>query len=150
MSPTGTTSEPQRHSHVSPAFDEAEVVDAMRLGLVSCPPTTPLREVARIMATYRIHCVLVSDVEGHRPWGVISDLDLAAGADADLDKLTAGEVAATEVVTVTPDDTMRVAAQLMAEHDTAHLVVIQRHSGHPVGVLSTLDLAGVLAWGGTA
>ena len=148
MSPTGTTREPLRHSHISPPFEETEVADAMRLGVVSCPPSTPLREVARIMATYRIHCVLVSDVEGHRPWGVVSDLDLAAGAEADLDKLTAGEVAATEVVTVAPDDSMRVAAQLMAEHEAAHLVVAQRHSGHPVGVLSTLDLAGVLAWGG--
>jgi hypothetical protein len=25
---------------------------------------------------------------------------------------------------------------------------VQPHSGQPVGVLSTLDLAGVLAWGG--
>jgi hypothetical protein len=30
----------------------------------------------------------------------------------------------------------------------AHLVVVQAHSHNPVGVLSTLDLAGVLAWGG--
>ena len=42
------------------------------------------------------------------------------------------------------------AAQLMSEHEVSHLVVVQPHSGHPVGVLSALDLAGVLAWGGTA
>jgi CBS domain-containing protein len=102
------------------------------------------------MATYRIHCVLVSDVEGHKPWGVVSDLDIAAGAGANIDNLTAREVASTEVVTIAADDTMLLAAQLMAERKAAHLVVVQPHSGHPVGVLSTLDLAGVVAWGGTA
>ena len=120
----------------------------MRVGVVSCPPETSLREVARIMATYRIHCVLVSDVEGHKPWGVVADLDIAAGAGTDLDKLTAREVANTEVVTIAADDTLQLAAQLMAERKAAHLVVVQPDSGHPVGVLSTLDLAGVLAWGG--
>jgi hypothetical protein len=38
----------------------------------------------------------------------------------------------------------------MAEHEVSHLVVIQPHSRNPVGVLSALDLAGVLAWGGSA
>jgi CBS domain-containing protein len=38
----------------------------------------------------------------------------------------------------------------MADHNVSHLVVVQPHSGQPVGVLSTLDIAGVLAWGGGA
>lgn len=150
MSPTGTILEPLQHSFLAPPFADAKVVDAMRLGVVSCPADTPLREVARIMATYRIHSVLVSEVEGDRPWGVVSDLDLASAAGANIDKLTAREVAKTDVVPVAADDTMRLAAQLMADRRTTHLLVVQRHSGHPVGVLSTLDLAGVLAWGGTA
>jgi CBS domain-containing protein len=150
MSPTGTILDPLQHSFLAPPFEEAAVVDAMRVGVVSCPPETSLREVARIMATYRIHCVLVSDVAGDKPWGVVSDLDIAAAAGADIDKLTAREVASTEVVTIAADDTMRLAAQLMAERKAAHLVVVQPHTGHPVGVLSTLDLAGVLAWGGTS
>ena len=148
--PTGTVHQPLEHTFLSPPFGQATVLDAMRIGVVSCPPDTPLREVARIMATYRIHCVLVSDVEGHKPWGVVTDLDIAASADADTAKLTAGDVASREVVTIAADDTMKLAAQLMAERKTAHLVVVQPHSGHPVGVLSTLDLAGVVAWGGAA
>lgn len=150
MSPTGTILDPLQHTFLAPAFEDASVVDAMRLGVVTCPPDASLREVARTMATYRIHCVLVTDVEGDRPWGVITDLHLATAAGADIDKLTAGDVADTEVVSVGATDTMRLAAQLMTEHRTSHLVVVQPHSGHPVGVLSTLDLAGVLAWGGTA
>ena len=61
--PTGTTSNPISHSFEAPPFERATVLDAMRLGVVSCPPDTTLREVARIMATYRIHCVVVTDNE---------------------------------------------------------------------------------------
>ena len=106
--------------------------------------------VARMMATYRIHSVLITDMEGHRPWGIVSDLELATNAGADLEKMTARDVASTDVVTVAADDRLSVATRLMAEHRASHLVVIQPHSGHPVGVVSTLDVAGVIAWGGTA
>ena len=37
------------------------------------------------------------------------------------------------------------AVRLMDEHDIAHLIVVDR--GRPVGILSTLDIAGVVAWG---
>lgn len=149
MSPIGTIREPLQQSFLAPAFEDATVLDAMRVGVVSCPPDTSLREVARVMATYRIHCVLVTEVEGDKPWGLVSDIDVAAAAGADVDRLTAREAARTEIVTVAADASMKLAAQLMAERGAAHLVVVQPHSGHPVGVLSTLDLAGVLACGGT-
>jgi CBS domain-containing protein len=43
------------------------------------------------------------------------------------------------------DESLRRAAQLMHEYSTAHLVVVQRNSINPVGVLSTLDIAAHLA-----
>jgi CBS domain-containing protein len=149
MSPSGTTADTLQHTFDAPQFEQATVLDAMRLGVVTCQPETPLREVARILATYRIHSVVVSEIEGDRPWGLVTDLDLAAAAGRDLDALTARELARGELVTVGADETLARAAQLMAEHEVAHVVVVQPHSGQPVGVLSTLDLAGVLAWGGT-
>lgn len=148
--PTGTTHQPMQHAFAAPPFEQASVVDAMRVGIVSCPPDTTLGEVARIMATYRIHCVVVSEMEGATPVGVVADIDLAAAAASHSRKATAGQLARSEPVTVAADDSLERAAQLMAEHEVSHLVVIQPHSGHPVGVLSALDLAGVLAWGGTA
>jgi CBS domain-containing protein len=147
--PTGTTLDPTRHSFLAPAFERATVVDAIRMGVVRCPPDSSLREVARIMVTYRIHWVVVSEVEGNRAVAVVSDADLAAAANADIDRLTAGQLVTTEAVTVEPDATMALAAQLMAERKVNHLVVVQPGTDHPVAVLSALDLAGVLAWGGT-
>src|SRR5215207_2480780 len=147
--PTGTTSDTIRHSFAAPPFEKATVLDAMRMGVVSCPPDTPLREVARVMATYRIHCVVVAEVAEGAPLGVIADIDVAAAAAGSPDA-QAGTLARTEAITVHPDDSLQHAAQLMAEHEVTHLVVVQPHSRHPVGVLSALDVAGALAWEGTA
>jgi CBS domain-containing protein len=150
MSPTGSTGDTLRHTFEAPEFERATVLDAMRLGVVTCPPDAPVREVARILATYRIHAVVVSEIEGDRPWGVVSDLDLAAAAGREPEKLTARDIVRSELVTISPDESLARAAKLMAEREVAHVVVVQPHSGQPVGVLSTLDVAGVLAWGGTA
>jgi CBS domain-containing protein len=150
MSPSGSISDTLQHTFHSPEFDNATVLDAMRLGVVSVAPETPLREVARVMATYRIHAVVVSEIEGDRPWGIISDLDLVAAAGKDFDKVRARDIWRSRLVTINADEELGRAAELMTEHRVTHLVVVQPHSGQPVGVLSTLDLAGVLAWGATA
>jgi hypothetical protein len=35
----------------------------------------------------------------------------------------------------------------MLRDGVSHLVVTDAEAGHPIGILSTLDIAGVLAWG---
>jgi CBS domain-containing protein len=133
------------------ALHELRVADAMHAGLVSCPPETPLRTVARMMATYRVHAVLVhphgdgrSDVG--EAWGVVSDTDLLAAARADdAQTQTAGRVAGTPVLTVLPDDRLARAAQLMLEHEVSHVVVVSGPALRPVGVVSTLDVARAFA-----
>lgn len=127
---------------------EIPVREAMHSGVLTCPVDAPLSEAARIMALERVHCVVVmSDPEdGGSLWGVVSDLDLVAGASVrDIEEQTAGGTAATPVIMIGPGDTLLRAAQLMTEHATSHLVVVDPASGLPVGVLSTLDLARGLA-----
>jgi CBS domain-containing protein len=133
-------------SYVMPAFEHAKVSDAMRAGVMTCAPDTPLVTVARMMATNHIHSVIVTGADGGgdgAPWGIVSDLDVVRSA-GEAEERSAGEVCATEVVTVSADESLERAAQLMAEHENAHLVVVD--GGAPVGVISTLDIAGVLAW----
>jgi len=48
-------------------------------------------------------------------------------------------------LTIHPGDTLQRATQMMTEHAVAHLLVVDDESGKPVGVLSTLDMARVLA-----
>ncbi len=51
------------------------------------------------------------------------------------------------MLTVEPRMPLREAAQLMLRHGLAHVVVVDPQTQRPVGILSTLDLAGVLGWG---
>jgi CBS domain-containing protein len=128
----------------------ATVAEAMHAGVIACERETPLDEVASTMARERVHCVVVESGsgEGREPWGIVSDLDLVAAATVrGLEGQTAGGTAATPVLLVTPEETLERAAQLMTEHGAAHLVVVDPHTGRPVGVLSTIDVAGRLAAG---
>jgi CBS domain-containing protein len=131
-------------------FEIATVADAMSPGVISCPPETPLRVVARMMATFNVHSVFVfehqdEDDEDAQLWGVVSDLDLVAAAQADVDARTAGASAVTPLVNVPTDAPLVHAAELMAMHGIAHLAVVDPKTQRPVGVISTLDLARSLA-----
>ena len=130
-------------SYLTPSFEHACVSDAMRPRVLACRPTDPLREVARLMATEHVHAVVV--VREDQAWAVISDLDLLRCADR-IDELTADDVRGPRPLTVGPGDRLDGAAREMSHHGVSHAVVVGRHD-RPIGVLSTLDVAGVLAWG---
>lgn len=125
----------------------------MHRGVISCPPQTPLRDVAALMAEHGVHSVVVEGlarrrgVEEELVWGIVSDIDLmraTAGGDIDVE---VDQVAATEIVTVDADAAVERAMQLMSEHEISHLVVVAPRSGEPVGVISTLDVAALIGAG---
>ena len=127
-------------------LDQTAVREAMHEGVLSCSADTPLSSVAELMAARGVHCIVVTGADDLAVWGVISDLDLVAAAGVrNLDAQSAGASAATPALTIHPGDTLQRAAQMMTEHAVAHLLVVDDTSGEPVGVLSTLDLARVLA-----
>jgi CBS domain-containing protein len=134
-----------------PSLRGLRVIDAMHPGLISCSLQTPLRAVARMMATYRVHAVLVTahgeeQLSEGRPWGIVSDADLLRAAErGDLDEQESGAMATSPVLTIASSDELARAAQLMVDHDVSHLIVVERRSARPIGVLSTLDLARALA-----
>jgi CBS domain-containing protein len=129
-----------------PRIDALLVNDVMHRGIFTCERQARLSEVAATMAREHVHCVVVESgsAEAGPPWGIVSDLDLvAASIVRDLAHQSAGGSAATPVVTVSPNETLGRAAQLMTEHNTAHLIVVDRE--RPIGVLSTIDIATCLA-----
>jgi CBS domain-containing protein len=138
-------------SQTYPALRQLRVIDAMHPGLISCSPDAPLRTVARMMATYRVHAILVTshgeeELPGGGPWGIVADTDLLRAAEqGDMDAQTARTIAATPVLTVASSEALPRAAQLMVEHELSHLIVIEQLSARPIGVLSTLDVARALA-----
>jgi CBS domain-containing protein len=127
---------------------ELRVSAAMHAGVHTCDREASLSEVAATMARELIHCVVVESGSGESgpPWGIVSDLDLVAAAMVrDLDEQTAGGSAATPVVMVAPHETLERAAQLMTEHGSSHLIVVEPQQQLPIGVLSTIDIAALLA-----
>jgi CBS domain-containing protein len=142
-----------RREDVPVPFEMGIVGDAMSHGVISCPPETPLRVVARMMATHGVHAIFVfeytdeDDEAAPRLWAVVSDLDLVAAARLDLDTLTAGAAAVTPLVSVMADSSIGEAGSLMAQYGIAHLAVTEPGSRRPIGVISTLDIARAIAAG---
>jgi CBS domain-containing protein len=131
-----------------PATAGIAVGDVMHQGVLTCGREESLLAVAELMAQHRVHAVVVTDDadDAGALWGVVSDLDLAAAASVrDLAEQTAGATAATVALTIRPGETLRRATQLMLEHGTTHLVVVDGDALRPIGVLSTLDVARALA-----
>ena len=76
----------------------------------------------------------------------MTDRNLLRSADR-LDEMTAGEIATEEILEARNGEPLSEAARRMADHDATHAVVVDDHTRRPVGVLSTLDVAGILGWG---
>jgi len=128
------------------ALTHVRVRDCMHPGVLTCSADDRLQDVAAIMANHRVHAVLVTASNAERPIGVVSALDVAAAVATGAD-CAAREVAATETLSISADEAVRTAAQLMSEHGVSHLLVIDKAGGYPVGVVSTLDVATVYAAG---
>lgn len=143
---TGGPLAPVEGSYLTPSLEHARVADAMRVGVISCPPEASMEAVARIMVTNHVHAVMVTGLAGGTPWGVVTDGDLLAAATGAADRL-AGSCATTDPVTVAPSERLQAAVELMERHRVTHLLVVDPETEHPIGVLSSLDVAGIVAWG---
>jgi CBS domain-containing protein len=143
---------PIHGSYLMPHFEHATVADAMHRGILSCDGDATLSEVARIMSTHHVHCIVVrgaaEDEADELPvWGIISDFDLLrAGIRPDAPD-TAAALARQAVIRVETTAGLRDVAELMMTKGTGHVVAVDPQTGYPIGILSTLDVAGVLAWG---
>jgi CBS domain-containing protein len=123
------------------------VADVMHPGVATCKPDARLATVARMMAQQRVHCVAVAGIEQpgrHLTWGMIEDMALVLALHAGGAGDPASEIALTAPLAVEETESLSRTAELMVEHATGHVVVVGS-SGLPAGVVSTLDVAGVLA-----
>lgn len=139
--------------YLTPSFEHARVRDAMRPWVFTCDPATPLVTVAQRMAGEHVHALVVLregvDAGGavsRRPWAVLTDRDVLRCA-ARVEELTAGDAATGELLQVHPDDRLVDAAERMLDHAVTHALVVDPETDRPVGVISTLDVARIVAWG---
>jgi CBS domain-containing protein len=138
-----------------------KVSDVMTRDVVTAHPGTPLKEVARLMATYGISGLPVVDDEG-TVVGIVSEADFLikgrghhdgrGGAlgrlfgssretQAERDKIaaaTAGELMTSPAITIETDAPVRHAAALMVERHVNRLPVAR--DGHLVGIVTRADV----------
>ena len=116
------------------------VRDVMTRNVVTLPRTAPLRDAARRMKEADIGDVIVMD-DGSM-CGVVTDRDIVVRAIAegkDPDSAQLEEICSHEVVTVSPDDPVDRAVQLMRERAIRRLPVVE--GDKPIGIISIGDLA---------
>jgi CBS domain-containing protein len=118
----------------------------MRPGVITCSPDASMRDVARMMVTNHIHAVVVRGVKDSGGWGVVTDRDLLAAA-AGAEYARAGACASEVLVTVAPDEPLEAVCELMRAHGVSHVMVADPQQNQPLGVVSTLDVAGIVACG---
>ncbi len=124
--------------------------DVMHPGIVSCSQSATATEIARMMTGYKVHAVAVMGVsrdEHEDPliWGIVSDLDLLEAATTPGAMATAAMLARQPVIAMRSTMSVHEAARAMVENRTTHLVVVDSDRRVPLGIVSTLDIAGVLA-----
>ena len=139
-----------RPAATPPRLDRVRARDAMHPGVLGVPPSTTVRDLADTLARYRVHAAWVSGVAGGRGgerlvWAIASAMDVLRAADAGRLDAAAGEIAATEPLSVDADDPLDAAAARMVAHGVGHAIVVAAAGAPPAGVLSTLDVIGVLA-----
>jgi len=117
------------------------VKDLMHKGLITCPPTTSLGQVATLLTEHHVHSLIIADQVG-TPLGIISDFDLLAGEWLSVDeeslnamrKLTARDLMTVPIESVDADTLTETAAKRMAEKNIHRMLVTE--AGKPVGIIS--------------
>lgn len=117
-----------------------QIRDLMTENPSSCAPTTPVLEVAKVMAREDVGSIPV--VDGGRLVGVVTDRDLVVRVlveGRDPDHTTVGDVASSDVATVSPDESLDQALTLLARHQVRRLPVVE--GGQLVGIVAQADVA---------
>lgn len=143
----GEGTHPDEGSYLAPRLEHAFVADAMRHGILSCFPDASLRAAARTMTLHHIHTVVVSDPDDGGMIGVLTDSALVDAMLAGDAQRTVRDALDRDVVRVSSGQRLQDAVATMRERRVDHAVVVDEHSGRPTGMLSTLDVLGVFAWG---
>ena len=131
-------------SYRIPSVEHARVSDAMNKAIVTCSPDAGLREMGRLMAGHHIHSLVISLGDPAR-WALVTDVDIAQAAIGRPDA-TANDLAG-PATGIRGEATLIRAIELMRQQRTSHLIVTDTESGEPTGMISALDIAGIVGWG---
>ncbi|MEF8814038.1 MAG: CBS domain-containing protein [Halovenus sp.] len=117
-------------------WDDIPVRDVMSEPVREASGDMAVTQVARILCDEQIGSVLVRG----NPDGILTDTDIvrAVGDGCNPERTVIAEVRTSPVITVSPDATVRDAAELMADHEIKKLPVLDRESY--LGIVTTTDM----------
>lgn len=116
------------------------VKDIMTKNPITLPDTATVREAAVAMREGDVGDVIV--MRDSTICGIVTDRDIAVRAVADgksPDQVKLTDIVSADLVSVTPEDSLERAVELMRDKAVRRLPVVK--SGKPVGVVSIGDLA---------
>ena len=119
----------------------ARIEEVMTPDPVTIPIGSSIAEAARLMREGDIGAMIVVD-EDDQVEGILTDRDIAVRAvadDRDPTQTRVGEVASTDLETLSPSSSVKDAVKLMRERSVRRLPVVD--GGRPVGMVSIGDLA---------
>lgn len=118
------------------------VKEAMSVNVQTVPKSLPALQAEAEFARTHTHGLVVADTNGVL-FGVFTLQDYErAREDGSLDQKTVGEICTREVISVTPDDPVSKALQLMSGRDLGRLpVVASNNPGQVLGILRRRDIA---------
>jgi CBS domain-containing protein len=114
--------------------------DLMTKSPASVEPSTTVVEAAKRMAGEDVGPLPI--VDGGRVVGIVTDRDLVVrvlAEELDPQATTVGEIASSELVTVSPDTDLDEALRLMARHQVRRLPVTE--NGELIGIVAQADIA---------
>jgi CBS domain-containing protein len=123
----------------SPALAGIDARTVMAPGLVTCPPGAALSDVATLMGVHQVHAVVVD----HGGSQLITARDVVRGVLAGA--VSAAEAIASEPLSVAPDESLQAVAERMLSAGEGHVVVREHGDGRACGMVSSFDIAAVLA-----
>jgi CBS domain-containing protein len=123
------------------------VRDLMTVGVKTCPPHTPVVEIAHLLLDQDLEAVVVLDQEGHAVGVVSRDELVRAYAREDGATLTAEAVMREGVHEIPPDIPLAAAAQIMQDLGIRVLFLMHNADGitYPAAMLSYKHLLRHLA-----
>ena len=120
----------------------ARIADVMNLRLVSVRPDESVQTAIARMLEEDVGSVAVCD--GSRLVGIFTERDVLrlAGQEGGIAEVRVGDVMTTAVITLSPDDEVLAAAELMGAKRIRHLPVVQ--DGNVLGLVGIRDVLRVI------
>jgi len=115
------------------------VKDVMNKNVVVAKPIVTLREAARVMGEMNMGSLVI--MEDEKVVGIVTSTDIlkAIGEGKDPDKITIGEIATKNVITIQADEPLEKAVDIMVKNKIKKLPVMMNEK--LVGIITASDIA---------